>query len=73
MAAASKEIEAIPALLEKLALAGALVSIDAIGCQRDIAAQITGASGDYPLALKGNQPTLHEDVRFFFDDAHERD
>ncbi len=73
VAEGSNEIEAIPALLEKLALAGALVSIDAIGCQREIAERITGADGDYLLALKGNQPTLHQDVRLFFEDAHERD
>ena len=68
----SNEITAIPALLEKLAIRGALVTIDAIGCQRAIAEQITDAGGDYLLALKTNQPALHGDVRFFFDDAHER-
>ena len=69
----SNEITAIPQLLEKLALQGALVTIDAMGCQRDIAAKISAAGGDYLLALKGNQPALLDDVRFFFDDDHERD
>jgi|TARA_B100001964_G_scaffold56779_1_gene64200 predicted transposase YbfD/YdcC len=72
VAAGSNEIVAIPALLEKLAIQGALVTIDAIGCQRDIAEKITDAGGDYLLALKTNQPALHDDVRFFFDDDHER-
>lgn len=73
VAEASNEIVAIPALLEKLAIGGALVTIDAIGCQRDIAEQISDAGGDYLLALKTNQPALYDDVRFFFDDAHERE
>ena len=72
VAQASNEITAIPLLLEKLALSGALVSIDAIGCQREIAEQITAGGGDYLLACKENQPNLLDDIRFFFADEHER-
>jgi hypothetical protein len=54
----SNEITAIPVLLEALYLKGMLVSIDAMGCQRQIAAQITGMGGDYLLAVKGNQASL---------------
>jgi predicted transposase YbfD/YdcC len=64
----SNEITAIPLLLERLELTGALVTIDAIGTQTDIAAKIVGRGGDYLLALKGNRPLLHRDVMAFFDD-----
>jgi predicted transposase YbfD/YdcC len=70
---ASNEIEAIPALLEKLALAGALVTIDAMGCQRDIAEKIIDRGGDYLLAVKANQPGLLNDLKLFFNDPCERD
>lgn len=60
------EITAIPLLLERLELSGALVTIDAIGCQRHIATAIRGRGADYLLALKDNWPTLAEDVRLFF-------
>jgi predicted transposase YbfD/YdcC len=60
------EITAIPFLLERLELTGALVTIDAIGCQRDIAEAIRGKGADYLLALKANWPTLAEEVRLFF-------
>jgi predicted transposase YbfD/YdcC len=50
-------------LLEQLALAGCVVTIDAMGCQRPIAQQILNQGGDYVLGLKGNQGTLHEDVQ----------
>lgn len=56
----SNEITAIPALLETLRLQGALVTIDAMGCQSAIAHQIVEGGGDYVLALKENQPALHE-------------
>jgi predicted transposase YbfD/YdcC len=59
----SNEITAIPALLEALYLKGLLVSIDAMGCQRQIAAKVQDKGADYLLAVKGNQPTLHEQVR----------
>lgn len=70
---ASNEIEAIPILLEKLALAGALVSIDAIGCQHEIAEKIVARGGDYLLAVKANQPGLLDDLKLFFNDPYERD
>jgi predicted transposase YbfD/YdcC len=54
----SNEIPAIPALLQQLALAGCLVTVDAAGCQTAIAAQIVAQGADYVLALKENQPTL---------------
>jgi predicted transposase YbfD/YdcC len=66
----SNEITAIPELLKVLDLAGAVVSIDAMGCQTEIAAQIVAQQGDYVLALKGNQGNLHQDVRQLFDHAH---
>jgi predicted transposase YbfD/YdcC len=58
----SNEIVAIPQLLAMLAIEGAIVTIDAIGCQRDIAAAILAKNADYVLALKGNQGTLCDDV-----------
>lgn len=64
----SNEITAIPELLHMLALGGAIVSIDAMGTQTAIAAQIIAKKGDYVLALKGNQSALHEDVKLFFAD-----
>jgi len=62
----SNEITAIPKLLELLALAGCIVTIDAMGCQTDIAAEIVAQDADYVLALKGNQGRLHEDVAEMF-------
>jgi len=64
----SNEIVAIPLLLERLELMGALVTIDAIGTQTDIAEKIVGRGGDYLLALKANRPLLHGDVAAFFAD-----
>jgi predicted transposase YbfD/YdcC len=61
----SNEIVAIPALLAMLAIEGAIVTIDAMGCQRDIAQEILNKKADYVLALKGNQGTLREDVEVF--------
>jgi predicted transposase YbfD/YdcC len=61
----SNEIVAIPKLLAMMAIEGAVVTIDAMGCQRDIAEQILHQKADYVLALKGNQGTLHEDVELF--------
>jgi predicted transposase YbfD/YdcC len=58
----SNEITAIPLLLELLDLKGAAVTIDAMGCQKEIAAKIVDGEGDYLLALKDNHPTLHEAV-----------
>lgn len=59
----ANEITAIPALLSMLELKGAVVSIDAMGCQKEIARQITEGGADYLLALKDNHPGLCEDVR----------
>src|SRR4051794_29499371 len=61
----ANEIVAIPKLLDLLAIEGAIVTIDAIGCQRDIAQTILDQKADYVLALKGNQGTLREDVELF--------
>ncbi len=71
----SNEIVAIPRLLERLELTGALVTIDAMGCQRDIAEAIRNKGADYLLALKDNWPTLASDVRLFFErePCHESD
>ena len=65
----SNEITAIPALLQRLDLEGALVSIDAMGCNPTIAETIIAAKADYLLAVKDNQPTLHADIKSYFDTA----
>lgn len=65
----SNEITAIPELVRKLDLKGCLVTIDAMGCQRDIAQTIIDAHADYLLAVKGNQATLAEDVESEFKHA----
>lgn len=67
----SNEITAIPELLRILDLEGAIVTIDAIGCQREFAEQIIDRKGDYVLALKENQGRLYEDVYGFFAHAEE--
>jgi predicted transposase YbfD/YdcC len=67
----SNEITAIPELLNALYLKGFLVSIDAMGCQKKIASQITDQGGDYLLAVKGNQPTLLEAIETAFIDQHQ--
>jgi predicted transposase YbfD/YdcC len=69
----SNEITAIPLLLELLDLKGATVTIDAMGCQKEIAAQIVAGGGDYVLALKDNHPTLHDAVAEEFTAALEAD
>ena len=65
----SNEITAIPKLIEMLELAGATVTIDAMGCQKDIAQAITDQGADYVLALKKNHQTLYGNVTLFLDDA----
>src|SRR6266481_6729005 len=70
--AKSNEITAVPKLLEMLSLKGAIVTTDALNCQRGIAQQIKDQGGDYVLALKGNQGTLHDDVRRFLDDPQSK-
>jgi len=65
----SNEITAIPELLRVLELHGCLVTIDAMGCQKEIAEQIVDKGADYVLALKGNHATAHEEFQEYFDDA----
>lgn len=62
------EIVAIPKLLETVRISGTVVTIDAMGTQTDIAKQIIKKTGDYVLAVKGNQPTLHQDIVDYFAD-----
>ena len=69
----SNEIIAIPKLLDLLAIEGATVTIDAMGCQRKIAQKIIDKGADYILALKGNQGTLRDDVELFFTEQAGRD
>jgi predicted transposase YbfD/YdcC len=63
-----QELSAIQKLLELLELNGAVVTIDALGCQKEIARQILDAHGQYLLQVKNNQPTLHEKLRVLFTD-----
>jgi predicted transposase YbfD/YdcC len=67
------EITAVPRLLRLLELSGCLVTIDAMGCQTEIAREVVAAGADYVLALKGNQPTLHDGVVQFFLDHFDDD
>lgn len=69
----SNEITAIPKLLEILEISGALVTIDAMGCQVEIAREIVEGGADYCLAVKDNQPTLRAGIQDFFDDHLEDD
>jgi len=62
----SNEITAIPNLLSRLDISGAVITIDAMGCQKKIAKQIIGQGGDYVLSLKGNQGALHDDVVTYY-------
>ncbi len=70
--AKSNEIIAVPKLLEMLTLKGTIVTVDALNCQRAIAQQIVDQGGDYALALKGNQGTLHDDVVLFLEDPESK-
>ena len=63
----SNEITAIPTLLEMLELKGCIVTIDAMGCQKEIAKKIVGMEADYVFGLKGNHSDLHEDVKVYFE------
>jgi predicted transposase YbfD/YdcC len=65
----SNEITAIPELLRLLELEGCIVTIDAMGCQKQIAEKIIDKGADYVLGLKGNQGTLHDDVMLYFEDC----
>ncbi len=72
-ASGSNELEAIPRLLELLALEGAIVTLDALGCQQHIVEQIVENKGDYVIAVKGNQPTLEAAVHKALDNALSQD
>jgi len=63
----SNEITAIPKLLLQLDIAGAVITMDAMGCQTAVATQIIEQKADYMLSLKGNQGNLHKDVKLFFE------
>lgn len=65
----SNEITAVPELLDALLLKGCIVTLDAMGCQKEIAAKIIDKDANYVLALKGNHSTVHEEVTTFFADA----
>jgi predicted transposase YbfD/YdcC len=69
----SSELTAIPALLKLLNIKGLIVTIDALGCQKEIAGQIIRQGGDYVLRVKNNQPRLHEDVKGLFEWAENRE
>jgi len=65
----TNEITALPTVLDLVTLPGTIVTLDAMGCQREVAATITARGGAYVLALQGNQPQTHADVRDFFVDG----
>jgi len=65
----SNEITALPKLLRMLELEGAIVTIDAMGCQKEVAKTMTEQGADYVLALKDNHPTLHGEVQLLFEDV----
>lgn len=69
----SNEITAIPELLELLVLNNCIVTIDAMGCQREIAEKIIDAEADYVLMVKDNQSHLLEDISFYFDLAQQNE
>jgi predicted transposase YbfD/YdcC len=69
----SNEIPAIPKLLELLDVSGAMVSIDAMGCQKEIAAKIRAGGADYVLSVKENQPHLLEDIQRCFEKGLDTD
>ena len=69
----SNEVTAIPALLELLEIEESIITIDAVGCQKEIAALIIKKKGDYLLALKGNQKLLHKDVKNWFELARKEE
>ncbi|MCH8148281.1 MAG: ISAs1 family transposase, partial [Planctomycetes bacterium] len=67
----SNEITAIPELIERIDVKGAIVTIDAMGCQKEIAKKITSAKADYVLAVKDNQPKLHQAIKEIFSDERQ--
>lgn len=68
----SNEITAIPALLNLLDIKGSIVTIDAMGCQKKITQKIIKGSADYVIAVKGNQKTLHDDIKDFFNESEKQ-
>src|SRR5579871_5517331 len=68
----SNEITAVPKLLRALELSGCIVTLDAMGCQKEIAREIKEADADYVLALKGNQSQTHAEIKSYLDEAIER-
>jgi predicted transposase YbfD/YdcC len=71
--AKSNEITAIPQLLEQIELSNALITIDAMGCQKEIVEQIVASGGDFVIAVKDNQPKLKAAIEAFFHEQIERD
>ena len=69
----SNEITAVPKLLEMLELTGAVVTLDAMHCQTETATAICNKGADYILTVKGNQPTLHDEIQELFEQAGELD
>lgn len=69
----TNEIPAAQELLKLMDLKGTIVTADALNCQKDTVSAIAGSKGDYVLALKGNQPLFHEEVRDFFDEEKKED
>ena len=69
----SNEVTAIPALLELLEIEKTIITIDALGCQKEIAGLIIKKKGDYLLALKGNQKLIHKDVKNWFELARKEE
>ena len=69
----SNEITAIPELLDALFLKGCIVTLDAMGCQKAIVEKIVEKGGDYVISLKGNQGTLHDDVKLFLESEKKND
>lgn len=67
----SNEITAIPELIDRIDVKGAIVTIDAMGCQKEIAKKIIDAKGDYVLAVKDNQPKLHDAIKDLFSDERQ--
>ena len=64
----SNEITVIPKLLDRIQIKGQIVTIDAMGTQKEIAEKIRNKRADYVLAVKGNQRMLYEDLRLYFSD-----
>jgi predicted transposase YbfD/YdcC len=67
----SNEITAIPELIDRIDVKGAIVTIDAMGCQKEIAKKVVNAKGDYVLAVKDNQPKFHEAIKELFSDERQ--